>query len=63
MPPQEPALLEGRDQPMDAGFGPQVQRVLHFLKTRRAAGLAQMLIDKNQQLVLFRGQHGASSSA
>jgi hypothetical protein len=51
-------LLQRRDQPVDAGFGTQVQRVLHFLETGGTAGFPQMLVDKNQQFVLFGGEHG-----
>jgi len=54
---QEPALLKRRDQPVDTGFGFEVQRVLHFIERRRDAALAYPLVDEHQKLVLFAGEH------
>ena len=38
-PSDEAALLERRDQPVDAGLGSQVEGVLHLVEGRRDAGL------------------------
>ena len=46
---------------MDAGFGAELQRLLHLLEARREAGLLQMAVDKDQQLVLLARQHGGDS--
>ena len=54
---QKPTLLQGHNEPVNAGFGLQVQRFLHFFKRRWNAFLLQTLIDEQQQLELFAGQH------
>ena len=53
----EATLLERRNQPVDAGFGSQVERVLHFVKRRRNTRLGQPLVDEAQELKLLAGQH------
>ena len=53
----EAALLQRRDQPVDAGFGAQVERVLHLVEGGRNARFLQPLVDEAQQLELFAGQH------
>ena len=53
----EAALLQPADQPVDARFGTQVQRVLHFVEGGGNAGRAEALIDEHQQLVLLFRQH------
>ena len=58
----EAALLERRDQAMDAGLGAQIERVLHLVEGRRHAGLLQPLMDKAQQLGLLASQHRRSPS-
>jgi hypothetical protein len=37
---QEAAFLECRNQPVNAGLGAQVERILHFLEAGGYAGLA-----------------------
>jgi hypothetical protein len=56
-PADEAALFQRRDQAMDAGLGPQIERVLHLVEGGRHAGLLQALMDETQQLELFSGQH------
>ena len=53
----EAALFQRRNQPMDAGFGAQVERVLHFVEGGRHAGFGQPLVDEAQELELLAGQH------
>ena len=53
----EAALFQSRDQPMDAGFGAQVERILHLVEGRRDAGFLEPLMDETQQLELFPRQH------
>ena len=55
--PEEAALLERRDQPVDARFGAQIERVLHLVKGRRNARFAHTLMDEHEQFVLFARQH------
>ena len=56
-PADEAALFQRGDQPVDAGFRPQVQRVLHLVEGGRYARLLQALVDKPQELGLFARQH------
>ena len=56
-PPDEAALFQGRNKPVNAGFGPQVQGILHFVERRGHAGLGQPLVDETQELELLAGQH------
>ena len=53
----EAAFLEREDQPVNARFRPQIERVLHLVEGRRHARLLQTLMDEAQQIVLFFGQH------
>ena len=53
----EAALLERRDQPMDAGLGAQVERILHLVEGGRHAGFLQPLMDEAQKLELLACQH------
>ena len=53
----EAALFQRRDQPVDAGFGAQVERVLHFVEGGRHARFGQPLVDEAQKLELLAGQH------
>ena len=56
--PDEPALFKRCDKTVDAGFGRQVQRILHLVKGWRNAGFLNALIDEEQQFLLFTSQHG-----
>ena len=56
----EAALVERRDQPVDAGLGLQVERLLHLVEGRRHACFLHALVDEEQQLFLLCGQHQAS---
>ena len=44
----EPAFLEAGNQPVDAGFGLQRQRILHFIKGRRDAMALKMAVDEQK---------------
>src|SRR5690349_10958526 len=59
MPPacQKAALFQRRDQPVDSRLRLQPERVLHLLEARREAGLLEVAIDVEKQLVLLFGQH------
>ncbi len=46
----EAALLQRRDQPVDAGFGPQIERVLHLVEGGRHARLFQPLVNEAQEV-------------
>jgi hypothetical protein len=59
----EAALLKSADQPMDPGFGSQVQRVLHFVEGRRDPGRGEPPVDEHQELMLLFGQHRESPRA
>jgi hypothetical protein len=54
---EEAALLEGGNQPMDPGFGLELERVLHLLETGREAGLLEMAVDIHEQFVLLSCEH------
>ena len=51
------ALLKRRDQSVDAGFGAQVERILHLVKRRRHSRLLETLVNKPQQLGLLTSEH------
>ena len=53
----EAALLERGDQPMDAGFRLEVERLLHLVEGGRHAGLLQPLMDEHEKLFLLRCEH------
>jgi hypothetical protein len=50
---QKSAIFQGGDQAMNARFGPQIERFLHFLKGRGKTGLTQVLVNEHQQFVLL----------
>ena len=50
---EKAAIFQGGDQAMDARFGPQIERFLHFLKGRGKTGLTQVLVNEHQQFVLL----------
>ncbi len=54
---QEAAFLQGGDQPMDAGLGGQVERLLHLVEGWRYAGFLDPLMDEHEQLMLLARQH------
>ena len=56
-PADEAALLQRRDQPVDAGFRRKVQRILHFVEGRRDAGLLQPLVNEEEKFMLLARQH------
>ena len=53
----EAALLQRRDQPVDAGFRGQVQRLLHLVERGGDARLLNTFVDEHQQFVLFAREH------
>src|SRR5262249_27064500 len=57
------ALLEAADEPVDARFGAQGERVLHLVKRRRHAGRGKRVVDVDQELVLLFRQHGVIPSS
>ncbi len=56
-PADEAAFFQCGDQPVDAGLGAQVQRILHFVERGRNTSFLQPLVDEAQKLVLFTCQH------
>src|SRR5262249_41197709 len=58
-PPDEAALLERRDQAVDAGFRAQVEGVLHLVERGGNAGLGQALVDEAQEFELLASQHAS----
>jgi hypothetical protein len=54
---QEAAFFERCDQPVDAGFRSQIERLLHFVEGGRNARFFDPLVDVEQQFFLFRCQH------
>ena len=56
-PPDEAALFQRGDQAVDAGFGAQIERILHFVERGRDTALRQALVDEAQELELLAGQH------
>jgi hypothetical protein len=56
-PLDEAALFQRCDQPVDAGLGFQVQRILHLVEGGRNARLPDALMDEHEQFVLLLGQH------
>src|SRR5579862_2673571 len=59
-PADEAAFLQPADQPVDARFRAQLQRVFHLVERRRDAGRREALVDEDQQLVLLFRQHGVT---
>src|ERR1700722_12723670 len=57
------ALLKRRDQPVNAGLGAKIERILHLVKGGRNAGLLQSLMDKTQELSLLACEHRRFLSA
>jgi hypothetical protein len=57
----EAALLQRRDQPVDARLGRQVQRLLHLVEGGRHAGLLDPFMDEHQEFVLLAGEHPGAS--
>ena len=53
----EAALLQRRDQAVDAGLRAQIERVLHLVEGGRNPALLQPLMDEAQKLELLAGQH------
>ena len=54
---QETTLLKRRDQPVNAGFGRQIEGLLHFIERGRNAGFLYPLMNKHEQFVLFAREH------
>ena len=57
----EAALFKGGDQTVNAGFGAQIQRILHLVKAGRDAIALHACVDEFQQVELFPGQHDGPS--
>ncbi len=56
-PADEAALLERGDQPVNAGFRAQVERILHFVERRWNPGLLEALVDETQEFSLLACEH------
>ena len=54
---QEAALLERRDQPVDAGLGRQIQGFLHLVERGGDASLLDPVVDEQQEFALFLREH------
>ena len=55
---QKPALLQRRDQAVDARLRRKIQRLLHFIKGGGNPGLLDPLMDEHEKFVLLAGEHG-----
>ena len=53
----EAAFLQGRDQPVNARLGRQIQRLLHLVERGGDAGLLNPFVDEHQQFVLLAREH------
>src|SRR5437899_204844 len=53
----EAALLECRDQAVDARLRSEVERVLHLVERRGDARLLEALVNEAQQFQLLSGEH------
>ena len=62
-PANEAAFLKRRDQPVNAGFGRQIKRILHLVEGRRNAALLHTFVDEEKKFVLFARQHSCSTPA
>src|SRR5437868_4292663 len=51
------ALLECRDQAVNARFGTQIERVFHFIERGGDAGFAHPLVNEHEKLILLLRQH------
>jgi hypothetical protein len=60
--PDEAALLERRDQAVDARLRLEIERVLHLVEGRGHAGVLHPLVDEVEKFMLFARQHGADPS-
>ena len=56
-PPQKSSFLECCDQPVDAGLGREIKRVLHLVERGRHAGLLNSFVDEHEQFVLLAREH------
>jgi hypothetical protein len=61
-PPDEPALLERRNQAMDTRLRLQLQRLTHFVKAWAHARVTKAFLDVEKKLSLLGGQHSAPPS-
>ena len=57
-PADEISLLKSSDQAVNARFGFEAQCLLHLVEGGRHPVFGEMLMDKEEQFVLFLGQHG-----
>ena len=53
----EAALDERCDEPVNAGLGPQIEGVLHFIEGGGHAAFLHAPVDEEQKLFLFFGEH------
>ena len=53
----EAALLECGDQPVNARFAAQIERVLHFIEGGRDAALLHPLVDEHEEFMLLAREH------
>ena len=55
--PDEAAFFQRRDQAMNAGFGAQIERILHLVERGRNACFFEALMDKTKEFCLLARQH------
>ncbi|MNE02505.1 hypothetical protein D3C80_949830 [compost metagenome] len=58
----EAALLQRRDQAVDARLGRQIQRLLHLVEGGRDARFLNPFVNEHQEFVLLLGEHGRKAS-
>ncbi len=58
----EAALDQRGDEPMDAGFRLEIERILHLVERGRHPVGTHALVDEEQEFFLLLGQHQASAS-
>src|SRR3546814_9490130 len=58
---EEASFFQGADQPVDARFRLEAERLLHLLERRRNAARVEALLDEVEQFMLLRGQHRSFS--
>ena len=56
-PPDESALFEPGDQPVDTGLGFEPEGVFHLIEGRCNAGRVEPFVDEGEKLVLLARQH------
>src|SRR3546814_4158000 len=58
---EKPSFFQRADQPVNARFRLEAERLLHLLERRRNAARVEALLDEVEQFMLLRGQHRSFS--